>query len=138
MHLLLPEISIVLKGRADRNNKKLLYLRYAIGGKTSWLSLKVSVDESSWDSKKRMVKGRSTDAPNINQYINSVKFESEQICFEWAAKNRGKFLSFEMFRRIFSKEESLKSDMPGISSMIKVLADMYGEKKISRTLSQNG
>jgi hypothetical protein len=132
MHLLLPKISIVLKGRADRNNKKLLYLRYAIGGKTSWLSLKVSVAEANWDSKKRTVKGRSIDASNINQYINSVKFESEQICFEWAAKNRGKFLSFEMFRSIFSKEESVKSDLPGISSMIKVLEDMYGEKEISR------
>ena len=98
MYLLIPKISIILKGKPDRNNKKLLYMRYAIGGKTSWLSLKVSVDESSWDSKKRMVKGRSTDAPNINQYINSIKFEADQICFEWASKNRGKLLSFEMFK----------------------------------------
>jgi integrase len=131
MYLLIPKISIILKGKPDRNNKKLLYMRYAIGGKTSWLSLKVSVDESSWDSKKRMVKGRSTDAPNINQYINSIKFEADQICFEWASKNRGKLLSFEMFKGFFLKENSVKSASPGISAMLNVLQDMYSEQEIS-------
>jgi hypothetical protein len=84
----LPERAIILKGRVDINNNKMLCIRYAILSKTNWLSLGISVAASNLDAKRRMVKSRDVDSAKLNQIINASKFEAEQLALYFLAQSR--------------------------------------------------
>jgi integrase len=129
----LPKIAIILKGRPDKNNKQLLYIRYSIGGKTSWLSLGISVAESNWDAKRRMVKNRDIDSATLNQIIASTKFEAEQIALTFLSQNRNEVFTFDLFKKQFLKtaEAKVVPDLLPISMLLQTVDDMLQEKAIS-------
>ena len=100
-----PKLAIVLRGRPDRNNKQLLYLRYAFAGKSYWISLGVSVHPDHWDAKKEVVKARDVTSAKINQLTASVKFKAN----DWAISMLigGQVPTFESYK------ESMGPAQPG-------------------------
>jgi integrase len=129
----LPKIAIILKGRPDKNNKKLLYIRYSILSKTNWLSLGISVAESNWDAKRRMVKSRDVDSAKLNQIINASKFEAEQLALDFLAQSRDQVFTFELFKKKFLKTET-RAEKPHeipIAMFLATINEMLSEKAIS-------
>ena len=74
--------SLLAYPRGNDINKKgevPLYMRITVNGKRAEFSLKQHVTFGSWDSNAGKVKGNSTKARNINQYITEVKSRLYQI-----------------------------------------------------------
>ncbi|WP_010136629.1 site-specific integrase [Ochrovirga pacifica] len=56
-----------------KNNKAQIFARVTINQKRANISLKREVEVSKWDSSKSKVKGNSSEARNINNYIEQVR-----------------------------------------------------------------
>lgn len=65
-------------GSSAIDNQSNIYVRITLNGKRVNLSLKQKIDIDSWYPKRQRVKGNSSDARQINAYLDNVKSELVQ------------------------------------------------------------
>jgi site-specific recombinase XerD len=74
-----------------RNGEAPIYMRLTINGTSAEVSLKRSIDPSNWDAPRNKAKGKSQQASDLNDYLNSVRgqiYTHQQIMQE-----RGKVIN---------------------------------------------
>lgn len=130
---MLPKIALVRRGRPDNQGRKLIFLRFAYKGTTSWLSLKISLHEKNWDEKKQQVKAKNDfDLAKISQIINQKLTAAQSFCVDKIVQ--GDDLTFEDLKGFLAgkKRESVKDKHP-IEQMKEVLQTLTGAKIIEKS-----
>lgn len=69
----------IKRSKADSNQKANIYLRITVNGKRAELSIQRKVSLGKWNSKSGKVKGFSSEAQEINQYIDLISNKINKI-----------------------------------------------------------
>lgn len=132
---MLPKIALIMRGRPDSAGRKLIFLRFAYQGKTSWLSLKISILPAQWDQKKEQVKAKNDfDLAKIGQILNKKLTEANSYCVD--VIHRGGIIEFQDLKDFLNgKGKSNAALKTPISKMVEVIESLYGAKIISKSTS---
>lgn len=69
----------VRKIRKDKKGKAPIYLRITCAGEQSTISINRSVTLSAWDAKRGYAKPKTTDAEEINPFLDLLKAKAYQV-----------------------------------------------------------
>ena len=107
------------------NNEALLYIRITVDGKRVNLSLKKRVPVSLWDAKKKKAKGTTTQAKQINLYIDEVSTKLFQIYQD--LKFKDELITTKLIKSHYSGDDQQSKSLKNIFS--------YHSQKIASTLA---
>lgn len=60
-------------GKVNNQGKATIYVRISVDGKRSELSTGRKILPNQWDNRKSMAKGKTADAKNINERLNTLQ-----------------------------------------------------------------
>lgn len=73
------QLFYIKKGKIDNKQKTIIYLRITVNGRRAELSIQRKVSLEKWSSGSGRVKGYSSEAQEINQYMDSISNKINKI-----------------------------------------------------------
>ena len=99
----------IRKTRLLKNNKTPLLMRITINGQRLELTLSYTVDPKLWDSNKSCVKGNSSKANEINDYLESERLRAYQVYTKMITS--GELINLDIFKNILSGNDICKKTL---------------------------
>ena len=99
----------IRKTRLLKNNETPLLMRITINGQRLELTLSYTVDPKLWDSNKSCVKGNSSKANEVNNYLESERLRAYQVYTKMITS--GELINLEMFKNILSGNDICKKTL---------------------------
>ena len=99
----------IRKTRLLKNNETPLLMRITINGQRLELTLSYTVDPKLWDSNKSCVKGNSSKANEINDYLESERLRAYQVYTKMITS--GELINLDIFKNILSGNDICKKTL---------------------------
>ena len=82
------QLFYIKKGKIDNKQKTIIYLRITVNGRRAELSIQRKVSLEKWSSGSGRVKGYSSEAQEINQYMDSISNKINKIHQRFVDENK--------------------------------------------------
>jgi len=103
----ISQLFYIKRSKADSNGKVNIYLRITVNGKRSELSIQRKVSLDKWNSGAGKVKGFSSEAQEINQYIDLISNKINKIHQRFVQEDKS-FTSSNIIDTYLGKNENQK------------------------------
>jgi len=110
---ILSNVNFLVRKKKAIHTLGYLFVKISINGKATEISLKHKVDLNLWDPKKQLVKGSSSHAKTINNFISQVKSKINNDIFILSSQDK----------RVTTS--SLKSYFLGVDEQSKTIVDLF-------------